>query len=211
MNLGSARGWPVTLHDGRIALRPIRRRDATAWREVRLRNLEWLASWEPTSPERGAPQISFQGMVSFLRAEARAGRMLPFILTYDGQLAGQVTVGGITWGSLRSAHIGYWIDSRVAGRGAMPAAVALAIDHSFGPVGLHRIEVNIRPENAASLRVVEKLGLREEGLRERYLHIDGAWRDHRSFAITREEARGSLLSRLRSTQSWPGQEAAGTP
>ena len=126
-------------------------------------------------------------MVRFLRKEARAGRMLPFVVTYQGRLVGQLTVGGITWGSLGSAHIGYWVDHRVAGRGVIPTAVALAIDHSFRTVGLHRIEVNIRPENEASLRVVEKLGLREEGVRLRFLHIAGAWRDHRTFAITAEE------------------------
>ncbi len=60
----------------------------------------------------------------------------------------------------------------------------MAVDHCFGPVGLHRLEIAIRPENAASLRVVAKLGLREEGLRERFLHIQGDWRDHRTFAVT---------------------------
>ena len=121
--------------------------------------------------------------------------MLPFVVTYDGRLVGQLTVGGITWGSLCSAHVGYWVDQRVAGRGVMPTAVALVVDHCFGAVGLHRVEVNIRPENAASLRVVEKLGFREEGTAPAYLHIDGAWRDHRSFALTAEEVPGGLLRR----------------
>ena len=106
----------------------------------------------------------------------------------------------MTWGSLCSAHIGYWVDSRIAGRGVMPTAVALATDHAFAKVGLHRIEVNIRPENAASLRVVEKLGFRDEGVRKALLHIDGAWRDHRSFALTAEEVPGGLLARWRAQQ-----------
>ena len=65
-------------------------------------------------------------------------------------------------------------------------------------VRLHRVEVNIRPENTPSLRVVEKLQLREEGLRPRYLHIDGDWRDHRCFAVHAEEVAdtGGLLPRL---------------
>ncbi len=75
--------------------------------------------------------------------------------------------------------------------------VALVIDHCFTQVGLHRIEINIRPENEASLRVVSKLGLRREGYYERYLDIDHGWRDHLAFAITSEELQGqSLLSRL---------------
>ena len=103
-------------------------------------------------------------MVRRCAAQARHGP-LPFVVTYDDRLVGQVTVGGITWGSLCSAHVGYWVDQRVAGRGVMPTAVALVTDHCFGTVGLHRMEVNIRPENGPSRRVVEKLGFREEGLR----------------------------------------------
>jgi ribosomal-protein-alanine N-acetyltransferase len=139
-------------------------------------------------------------MVRHLRSQARRGQLLPFVVTYDGELAGQLTVGGITYGSLCSAHIGYWVDSRVAGRGVMPTAVALAVDHCFRVLGLHRIEVNIRPENTASLRVVEKLGFREEGLRRSFLHISGAWRDHRSFALTVEDVPEGLLNRWHASQ-----------
>jgi ribosomal-protein-alanine N-acetyltransferase len=71
----------------------------------------------------------------------------------------------------------------------------MATDHCFRVLGLHRMEINIRPENAPSLRVVEKLGFRPECLRPRYLHINGAWADHRSFALTAEEVPGGLLDR----------------
>lgn len=163
-------------------------------------NREWLGAWEATPPrEVGAP-MSFAAMVRSLLRQARQGTLLPFVVTYDDELVGQLTVGGITYGSLCSAHIGYWIDQRVAGRGIMPTAVALAVDHCFRALRLHRVEINIRPENTASLRVVEKLGLREEGLRVRYLHIAGAWRDHRSFAVTAEEVPEGLLARWRSVQ-----------
>lgn len=194
--------WPVTLRDGHVGLRPLRLRDNTRWREVRMRNAEWLRQWEATSPEPErdvAP--TYSAMVRRLRGEAREGRTMPFVVTWDGDLVGQLTVGGIAWGSLRSAHIGYWVDQRVAGRGIMPTAVALASDHCFA-TGLHRIEINIRPENIASRRVVEKLGFRPEGLRPAYLHIDGDWRDHLSFALTAEEVPGGLLAR------WHHQRAA---
>lgn len=194
-------GWPARLREGRIELRPLRLRDATAWREVRTRNARWLRPWEATLPlsEHDAP-TTYGSMVRRLRAEAREGRSLPFALTVDGVFAGQVTVGGIARGSLLSAYIGYWIDQRVAGRGIMPTAVAMATDHCFREVGLHRVEVNIRPENTASLRVVEKLGFRSEGLRERYLHIDGDWRDHLTFALCVEDVPDGLLPRWLSTR-----------
>jgi len=196
------RGWPATLREGRIGLRPIRLRDAAAWREVRKVNVDWLRPWEATLPlgEHDAP-MSFAGMVRRLRAEAREGRSLPWIITLDGSLVGQVTVGGIARGSLLSGYIGYWIDSRVAGQGITPTAVAMATDHCFDAIGLHRVEINIRPENAASLRVVEKLGFRPEGQRERYLHIDGDWRDHLTFALCRDDVPEGVLTRWRTRRS----------
>jgi len=188
-------GWPTTLTEGAVSLRPLRQRDAREWRAVRARNAEWLRPWEATSPEPAvdAPP-TYSAMVRRLKAEAREGRTMPFVIAFGDVLVGQLTVGGIAWGSLRSAHIGYWVDQRVAGRGIMPTAVAMATDHCFD-VGLHRIEINIRPENLASRRVVEKLGFRPEGLRPRYLHIDGDWRDHLSFALTAEEVPGGLVAR----------------
>ena len=173
---------------------------------MRRANTEWLGPWEATPPRPLTGEVSYRSMVRHLASEARAGRMLPFVITYEGALVGQLTVGGITWGSLSSAHIGYWVDSRVAGRGIVPASVAVATDHCFRTVGLHRMEVNIRPENAASLRVVEKLGFRHEGRRLRYLHIDGAWRDHESFALTAEEVPHGLVQRWRALQSHQSQE-----
>jgi [ribosomal protein S5]-alanine N-acetyltransferase len=196
----SSRPWPTTLSRGDITLRPLRQTDSRRWREVRRRNQEWLQPWEATLPPEGVAGgdiiPTFGMMVRRLRREAREGRSLPWALTYQGSLVGQVTVGGISWGSLRSAYIGYWIDREVAGRGIMPTAVALAIDHCFTSLHLHRIEINIRPENIASLRVVEKLGLRLEGERPAYLHIDGDWRDHRTFVVFADDVPSGVTSML---------------
>jgi ribosomal-protein-alanine N-acetyltransferase len=194
------RTWPVELTEGDVLLRPLRRRDAAEWRSLRMANHAWLAPWEATHPDTESPAPTFGEMVRRFGREARAGRMLPLAVEHAGRLAGQVTVNGITWGSLRSAHIGYWVDRGVAGRGITPTAVAMAADYCFFALGLHRLEVNIRPENVASLRVVEKLGFRPEGVRERYLHIDGVWRDHATFALTVDEVPAGLLARWRRVQ-----------
>lgn len=192
-------GWPATLRDGAVVLRPLRMRDGAAWVDARRRNVDWLRPWEATPPHGngifGTSRAVFVTMARRLRAEARGGRGLPFAVDVDGLFAGQLNVSGITRGSLESASIGYWVDQRVAGRGVMPTCLALAVDHCFTAVGLHRIEVNIRPENAASRRVVEKLGFRLEGTRERYLHISGDWRDHLTFALVREDVPAGLVSR----------------
>ncbi|MEO7351348.1 MAG: GNAT family protein [Marmoricola sp.] len=183
-----------------MRLRPINQRDRDVWRRVRQANAAWLARWDATAPSRSQAQPrSFASMARQMRSEARAGRQLPFVVECEGRLIGQVTVSNIVRGSAQFASIGYWIDKAYAGRGITPRAVAMVIDHCFGPVGLHRIEVAIRPENTSSLRVVEKLGIKEVGFAPRFLHIDGDWRDHRIFAITKEEVPLGLLKRLESS------------
>lgn len=194
--------WPVELRGEtpggeQMLLDPLRRRDRAEWAEVRSRNRSWLGPWDATSPDQEQPVISFAGLVRHYRREAKAGRMLPFTLRIEGRIVGQMVLFGISYGSLLSASAGYWVDESVAGRGIAPVALALAGDHALGTLGLHRIEVNIRPENANSLAVVRKLAFRDEGVRASYLHIDGAWRDHRTFALTTEDLGGySLLERL---------------
>jgi ribosomal-protein-alanine N-acetyltransferase len=197
------------LSDGVTRLRPLVRRDARTWNSLRTSNAAWLAPWEATHPEGGGRPLTFTSMLRSFDREARAGRMLPLAVEHDGRLVGQVTVSGIVWGSLRSGQIGYWIDRLAAGRGITPCAVAMTVDHCFFGLGMHRLEVNIRPENVASLRVVEKLGFRLEGVRSRYLHIDGAWRDHSTFALTPEEVPGGLLTRLRRAQRVLDADAGG--
>lgn len=196
---GGALDWRrAHLEHGPVTLRPVAMSDRHAWREVRSRNASWLMRWEATRPsgEEAAP-TTYRGMVRDLRRQARDGRCLPFALRVGGEFAGQVTVNNIVGGSAMFASIGYWIDQRHAGQGHMPVAVALAADHCWFGLGLHRVEIAIRPENTASLRVMAKLGFEEFGYAPRFLHIDGDWRDHRLFALTLEQVPpGGLLRRF---------------
>ena len=122
--------------------------------------------------------------------------MLPYVIEVDGRFRGQLTIGNVTHGALKSAWIGYWVSSAISGGGVATGALALGIDHCFGPVTLHRVEATVRPENSASRRVLAKVGFREEGMLRRYLDVDGAWRDHLLVAITTEEVVGSAAARL---------------
>jgi ribosomal-protein-alanine N-acetyltransferase len=180
------------LLDAPVGLRPIKVKDAAPWRDARVRNASWLRPWEPTNPETPLYRSSLGPYVAMART-------LPWVVTYDNRFAGQLTIGSIVWGSARSAQVGYWIDEAYAGRGIIPTALAMALDQCFFGIGLHRIEATIRPENQASRRVVEKLGFREEGLRRRSLHIDGAWHDHICYAMTVEDAPNGLMRRWRAT------------
>jgi ribosomal-protein-alanine N-acetyltransferase len=183
-----------TLREGAITIRPIRLRDAKAVERELLDNRRWLRQWEATSPH--APMnFDMKASIRSLLAHARSGTGLPFVIEYGGEVAGQLNVSSITGGSLSSATIGYWVSERFAGKSITPTAVALATDHCFYHLGLHRMEICIRPENAPSLRVVEKLGFRYEGLRRRYIHINGDWRDHFCFALVVEELPEGVLRR----------------
>ncbi|MGY1841153.1 MULTISPECIES: GNAT family N-acetyltransferase [unclassified Modestobacter] len=194
-------GWPARLAWGAVELHPLRRSDAAAWSRLRLDNEQWLAPWEPSSDvpwsQRHTP-AAYRGMRRIAGRRARAGSSLPFAIRWQDRLVGQVTVDNIVRGALRSGHLGYWVDRSVAGRGVASLAVALVCDHAFGPVGLHRLQADIRPENRPSRRLVERLGFRQEGLLRGYLDIDGAWRDHLAYALLAEDAPAGVLGRWRS-------------
>ena len=183
-----------TLHEGAVTIRPIRVRDARPLERELLDNRGWLRKWEATNPN-GPLSFDTRASIRSLHNNARAGLGLPFVIEVDGVLAGQLNVSSITYGSLGSATIGYWVSEKFAGRGVTPTAVALATDYCFFSTGLHRMEICIRPENEPSLRVVEKLGFRYEGLRRRYIHINGAWRDHFCFALVVDEMPTGVLRR----------------
>lgn len=197
-------GWPATLgplrtRAGDVVLRPPRLRDARAWSALRLRDRSYLQRWEPSTAEgwqeRNTTMV-WPSQWSALRGMGRRGQALPFMITVDGSLAGQLTVGNIVRGALLSAWVGYWVAEEVAGGGVATAALALAVDHSFGPAGLHRLEATVRPENAPSVRVLEKTGFRREGLFERYLDVAGAWRDHYVYALTTEDVPDGAVAAL---------------
>lgn len=206
----TAVGFPAILTDRDVVLRPYRRSDAAQWAEVRQFNEPWLRPWEAVPPAAWADlnsKAAFHMVRRAMRRGARAGESMPFAICLQRpggteQLVGHINLGSIVRRAFSSAYCGYWIDSRVAGRGIMPTALALIVDHAFGPGRLHRVEVNIRPENKPSRRVVEKLGFREEGYHPHYMFIDGAWRDHIGYALTWEDVaeEGGLMARWRRTR-----------
>lgn len=184
----SSQQWPILLSDGELELRPLRLRDRLKWNRVRTQNREWLQQWEATlptvtvGPSATVPQLpSFFSMLATFNREARNGRSFSFVIWKGPNLIGQITLGGVIYGALRGGHIGYWIDQEFANRGYTTRAIEILTRFGFDQLGLHRIEINIRPENAPSRRVAEKAGYLLEGTRARYLHIDGQWRDHVSY------------------------------
>lgn len=185
--MGGLKSAPVLARGG-VVVRTLRRSDEREWLALRQANRNWLRAWEATVPGGAHRSVTF---AAYVRGERRAHRRrtgFPMVVEVGGQLVGRVALNRVEWGAERGGSLGYWVAENVAGKGIAPTAVALLAEYGFAQ-GLNRIEIAIRPENEASLRVVEKLGVREEGRRLRYLYIDGAFRDHRVFALTAEEPR----------------------
>jgi ribosomal-protein-alanine N-acetyltransferase len=199
-------GWPestpaVRLRDGaRVRLRPLTRRDDRDWREQRLLDESFLRPVEPTAPGGWSAchtSAAWWNYFTGIRAAARHGQVVPFIIELDGHFAGQVTLGAIQHGSLSDCWIGYWVHSAFMGRGLATAACALATDHAFRRIGLHRVTATYLPGNPASGRVLAVNGFREEGYLRENLHIDGRWQDHHFVAQNIDDHPGTCVDRLR--------------
>ena len=175
------------LVDQDLTLKAIRFRDKANWDSVRAVNRDWLSPWEATRPniDHNLPLPSYYGMVMQLNKEMKALRSISLGIWLKENnkqiLIGQITLGGIIFGAMRGAHIGYWIDQRQSNRGYTTRAVKLLTKFGFENLRLHRIEINLRPENEASKQVAIKAGYLLEGARNKYLHIAGDWRDHITF------------------------------
>jgi [ribosomal protein S5]-alanine N-acetyltransferase len=184
----------------RIVLRPLTLADFEQWREVRRRNHDWLTKWEPQRlpghPDAVEDRDAFAIRCSARQRERQLGTAYGFGIFVDGAFAGEINLSSVQRGPFQSAYVGYWIDQRHAGHGYTPEAVVLMTRFAFDDLHLHRIQISIIPRNSASRRVVEKLGIRSEGVAERYLEINGVWEDHMRFAVTIEEwrDRGEQLS-----------------
>ena len=181
----------TTLFAKRVVLRPLVSDDFPQWREVRRANLEWLTKWEPkrlpASPDVIEDRSAFSMRCHSRERERQLGSGYGFGVFVGGNFAGEVNLNSVQRGPFQNAYVGYWIDQRQAGHGYTPEGVVAVMRYAFEELDLHRVQISIVPRNTASRRVVEKIGVRAEGVAERYLEINGTWEDHIRFAMTSEE------------------------
>lgn len=174
-------------------IRELTMADVVPMLEMRTRNREFLQPFEPIRPDsfftlQGQRLAIAKGIADReLDAAYIFGIFLPEPGEANEKLIGRVALTNVVRGPAQSADIGYFIDARWQGRGYMTASVKEALSFAFQKAGLHRVQAGIMPRNAASIQVAEKAGFRCEGLAKHYLHINGAWEDHRIYAITAEE------------------------
>ena len=180
-----------SLFGRRVLLRPLVASDFPAWREVRRRNVDWLTKWE-AQRIHGQPDVvedrdAFAVRCSARQRERQLGTGYGFGIFINGDFAGEINLSAVQRGPFQSAYVGYWIDEKHAGNGYMPESLIVLAQYAFDDLHLHRIQISIIPRNSASRRVVDKLGIREEGIAVRYLEINGVWEDHVRYGLTSEE------------------------
>ncbi len=181
----------------RVLLRPLVPTDFPDWQEVRRRNDAWLTPWEPARnpslPDVVESAEAFTMRCSARERERQLGTGFGFGIFVDSgrrthaRFAGEINLSSVQRGPFQSAYVGYWIDEAQAGHGYMPEALVAVARFAFEHVRLHRIQISIIPRNYRSRRVVEKLKIREEGISQRYLEINGVWEDHIRYGHTVEE------------------------
>lgn len=181
-----------------IRLRTMTAADEDEWDQVRIRNAAWLEPWDSNDPERHR-SVTFPQWIHMQRRDERSGSAIVFVIEYDGRIVGQISLGAVMFGAMRSGIIGYWIDQDYAGRGFTPLAVTMLADWAMlDPDGprLHRVEIDLVPQNERSRRVVQKIGAKYEGIRRKYMYINGHWRDHESYSLLAEDAPDGFTRRL---------------
>jgi len=176
----------------RLVLRPPRTVDVPRMRQALRNNSAHLRPWS-AAPLPGEDPTSLTSVSRTLLRDRTGWRrgerfvLLVFARGHETVVIGRVTLGGVLRGVFQNAYLGYWIDSEHQGRGLMTEAVRATTTFAFTAVRLHRVQAAVMPGNAASRRVLEKAGYRQEGLASRYLCIAGKWSDHTLFAVTAEE------------------------
>jgi ribosomal-protein-alanine N-acetyltransferase len=173
---------PVAPPDGaRVRLRVLDRSDREEFLALARESRQLHRPW--TYPPERADQ--FDDL--FARSRRDDFVCLVAVEAVSGDIAGVFTISQIVRGAFQSAYLGYYANARYAGQGLMREAMEQVLDHTFGPLALHRLEANIQPGNGPSIALARGAGFRLEGFSPRYLLIGGQWRDHERYAITVDE------------------------
>jgi len=176
----------------RVALRAPRATDVPEARRFLRRNAEHLRPWSPVPPAGEDPSSLTEISKAILRQrrEWKRGESFIFYVTdsaRDDVILGRVALTGVTRGAFQNAYLGYFIDVEHQRRGLMTEAVTLATSFAFVEAHLHRVQAAVMPNNGPSMRLLERVGFRREGVAERYLQIAGRWEAHVLYAVTVEE------------------------
>ena len=183
---------PIVWPTDRMTLRRLEASDADEFvRMVEVSREHWTP-WTPARPVGSSDRDHFDQELDRTTMGVETGNHLRLVALLDGvRLAGMFSLNEIVRGVFQSAYAGWAVSADLTGQGLGTEGVRALIDIAFTPepdgLGLHRVQANIMPGNAGSIRIAEKIGFRREGVAARYLRIAFSWEDHVMFALTREE------------------------
>jgi ribosomal-protein-alanine N-acetyltransferase len=154
--------------------------DAAAFVAAARRSRRLHGPWvdAPDTPE------AFEGYLRRSRRSDQAGFLI--CRAQDGDLAGVANVSAIVRGAFQSGYLGYYAFTPHVRKGYLREGLELTVRYAFEHLDLHRIEVNVRPENVASVQLIRSLGFEPRSRSPRHLFLDGDWRDHVGYVRLRE-------------------------
>lgn len=164
-----------------VELTPVSSNDASELIAANTANHDFHRPWASPFTD----QVGFDEWFATLDNQKNASLLAR--CSDDGGLAGVFNFTEIVRGVFQSCYLGFYGMQDYCGRGLMTTGLEAAVEHAFNVLGLHRIEANIRPENVRSIALVRRVGFRNEGYSPNYLFLEGSWRDHERWAITRED------------------------
>jgi len=176
----------IAFRTERLTLRPLGVDEAERALAFELRNRDFFKPWEPARDSAYYTLERQRELIAEDEKQIEAFRGLRLWLFEDDRLLGTAALSNIVRGAFLSCHLGYKLDRGETGKGYMTEAIGALVTIAFEALELHRIEANIMPRNAASLKLVKKLGFYEEGLARKYLKIDGVWEDHLHMVLRNE-------------------------
>jgi ribosomal-protein-alanine N-acetyltransferase len=181
----------LTVPGDRVMLRAPQMSDYEEWAALREASRDFLVPWEPTWPADDLSRSAFRRRLRRYAEDQRNDLAYPyFIFRHDDQkLVGGLTLTNVRRGVAQAASLGYWMGAAYARQGYMTAAVSVLVPFAFSMLKLHRVEAACIPENAASVRLLEKTGFVREGYAREYLCINGMWQDHLLYAQIRSALR----------------------
>ncbi|MED7953596.1 MULTISPECIES: GNAT family protein [unclassified Streptomyces] len=167
----------------RVTIRAPRSGDEVAYAQAVRRSADHIGRWNPVEPD---------GLPDLLERQGPGLRTFLVVDRETGGLVGKVNVANIVMGRFCNGSLGYDSYLPFAGTGRMTEGMRLVLDRCFAPqtedgLGLHRLEINVQPDNGRSIGLAKRLGFRHEGFTPRMLFLQGEWRDHERFALTAEE------------------------
>ena len=155
--------------------------DAEEVLEYYLRNREFLRCFEPVRDESFYTLDSQRRTLTESYKQFLNGSGVNFGIYKNNKLIGKIRISNIVMGVFKNAFIGYSMDEKEQGKGYMKEAVKLVVEYAFEELDLHRIEATTLIDNEKSQRVLKNCGFKELGISEKYLYINGEWRDHMVF------------------------------